>query len=706
VIVADAEIGATMRLAPNVTADGLISFAVTKVRGQVEASGIKLFHRSDDGRARALNGTNADIGASFLLDDATIEGRIDIAGARIGGRLSFIGATLRNRTADSIGKAVEAGNVTVGSDVEFGHSRYDRTQSGQDTNPLGANIGGTLDLTGAKIGGNLAFIATTLENPPPPPPKADEQALQIGYALAGIVDVPPARPSEAQRFLPNSMGIALIARQVQVQASVLLIGGFSSDGALLLTGGTIGRDLICHHATLHNPRRSALYAKDIEIGDDLKLISTTAIGDLRFERASIGGSVAWENLSLRAARASRQPIQEPSAARHHTPDRGANFRRRLWWRARTTGQCLRANACGFVAWSIRCFRTWRNSNADEVPAEWPRIPHVDLSHARIGTSLRCAHLLQESPSQIDLTGLRVTTLDLTHVHGWGRTEGPERHYPIAFDLLVYDRLIFPTRPTKHEPYTELRTAVGIPTEHWSWAGPRRNRLADRLLDWLLRDVGNLVVRPHGDDILVEPIRLSERQFFHPQPYRQLAHVLLAQGYEREARYIAVAEQWATPRRCLSRFVHSIYGAGFGFGLSPARALTTLLGYVAVGTVLAAVALRCNMMVETPLIATSTYTTTMPVRTDQAYRAFVSADGKQTRAELSCRDLKPSDALVYAADTVLPFIPLHEETKCELKPDLHIFRLLRALYAMVGWIITSLVLITVSGILKRFDRDGG
>lgn len=59
----------------------------------------------------------------------------------------------------------------------------------------------------------------------------------------------------------------------------------------------------------------------------------------------------------------------------------------------------------------------------------------------------------------------------------------------------------------------------------------------------------------------------------------------------------------------------------------------------------------------------------------------------------------------AVDTVLPFIPLHEETKCEFDPERHLFRLLRAFYAIIGWIITSLTLITVSGILKRFDRDG-
>jgi hypothetical protein len=136
-------------------------------------------------------------------------------------------------------------------------------------------------------------------------------------------------------------------------------------------------------------------------------------------------------------------------------------------------------------------------------------------------------------------------------------------------------------------------------------------------------------------------------------------------------------------------------------------LITLFSYVLVGMFLTMAALRWNLAVETPLIATSAYTVEAGADGGQARRAFVLANGLQAASrELACSDISalPSDGFIYAMDTVLPFIPLHQETKCELAPAQHILRFLRAIYAVLGWAVTSLSLLTVSGILKRFDGD--
>ncbi len=79
--------------------------------------------------------------------------------------------------------------------------------------------------------------------------------------------------------------------------------------------------------------------------------------------------------------------------------------------------------------------------------------------------------------------------------------------------------------------------------------------------------------------------------------------------------------------------------------------------------------------------------------------------------LSCGDA--IDPLLYAVDMVVALIDLRQETKCEIAPppapgeprgtDIHdptVLRWLKALSAIAGWILTSLAILTFSGVLQR------
>ena len=93
-------------------------------------------------------------------------------------------------------------------------------------------------------------------------------------------------------------------------------------------------------------------------------------------------------------------------------------------------------------------------------------------------------------------------------------------------------------------------------------------------------------------------------------------------------------------------------------------------------------------------------------------AMVRVDGSASDPdnEVDCTDAANTlkDDFVYAADMLVPFIPLHQEAKCEIAPGTgqgqDWWRLLKAAYSVTGWIIFSLALVTFSGVLKRFDRD--
>jgi hypothetical protein len=101
----------------------------------------------------------------------------------------------------------------------------------------------------------------------------------------------------------------------------------------------------------------------------------------------------------------------------------------------------------------------------------------------------------------------------------------------------------------------------------------------------------------------------------------------------------------------------------------------------------------------------------PVPTDLK-RAVLRLDGTGSGrlTEIYCTDAANTltDDLVYAADMLVPFIPLHQEGKCEIVPSSDVpsgvWRVLKAGYEVTGWVIFSLALLTFSGVLKRFDRD--
>jgi hypothetical protein len=585
VVVSDADIGASLRL-HQVICHGYVDCSITRVGGDLSMRGAQLLNGDPSGRGRALDATNARIAANLHLDGARVQGRLDLAGAHIGGKMSFIGATLANRTDDRTGQAIEAINVTVGGNAEFG------SQDSANPPVNRTEIEGVVNLTGAHVSGDVVFTHTRISN-------------------------------QSQ----NGSGEAIRARRLRAQGSLILSSGFEAFGATLLAGATLGRDLKCDDALLSNPARSALYAKDIEIGDDLKLQNTTIEGDLRFERAAITGSVFWDGLKLKV----------PRLPRHLPPDYAAR-----------------------------------------------RVGRFELRHARIGSSLKCLEIEFDAPFRIELTGARIATIDLSSPAGWGAKRFQEFHCPLELDGLVYDRIEFPERIPGYARDWILRARANV---RWLF-GPPRGSISDRLLDWVLRHGAGDRVWLDQRFLMVDLPPVAEHRF-NPQPYRQLASILRSQGYESEARNISIAEQWARPHRFSVRVLYWLYGAGFGFGLRSRRAVVALICYIAVGTLGTLIAMTHDMLiVETPAISAAAYIDGAEGRR----RAFVkAAEWQDAVSELPCGYMTASpqefawsnlpftiaDAVVFATDTVLPFIPLHLETKCEVSPEHPLLRLVRA-----------------------------
>lgn len=57
-------------------------------------------------------------------------------------------------------------------------------------------------------------------------------------------------------------------------------------------------------------------------------------------------------------------------------------------------------------------------------------------------------------------------------------------------------------------------------------------------------------------------------------------------------------------------------------------------------------------------------------------------------------------LLYAVDVFVPVLNLRQQTASSISTDHAGWRHAQALYALLGWFLTPLALLTVSGILKR------
>lgn len=589
-LIADhAVIGGAVFLTRHFTAYGRVSFSGARIGGDLNCTAATINNKTADGKAIALEAISTEISDDVVLNEASIRGMVGFDSATIGGRLLVNGARLDNLTRDASGTALRAVNARIGEDAQFCRDRQD-DGSEKPTECLGCLV-----IVGTTITANLSFRGTVLKNG-----DGDQDAL------------------------------ALIGQRMRVLGMVEFTEEFASTGAIVLTATKIGGELRVDDASFSNPRRSAIYGKDIEVGNDLSLMGSRARGDIRLERAGITGSLKWEELHI----------------------------------AEIAGR--------------------------EIT--------LDLRHARIGSALK-AHRLNTGPRvTVDLGGLRVATIEHDWQEGWGKA-GLCR---LNLDGLSYDRItpfVADAQPPANRPAFLEKVR-----NRWLW--PPEDRLGSQLREWVGRQTFS--TDPAVSD-------------FFPQPYRQLVRVLRAQGEEEAARMITIAQRRQEPVTFVpARVIRFFFDRFFGFGIRRRNAVATLASYILIGGVGVWLAERNNMLVETSVVVAeaSAHTTDMKEfgaseRAKYVRRAFVEMDNGEPImvSDIACSDAARNfvDDLVYAADMLVPFIPLHQESKCEVRPDGGFgptsWRVLRALYSVIGWVIFSLALVTFSGVLKRYEREG-
>ena len=606
----------------------------------------KLVNRTDDGNGVVLAADTAEIGGSVLLRNGfSAEGAISMRGARIGSSLECDGASLSNPTADGSGLALAADHAVIAGAVLLRN---------------GFTAQGAISFIGTKIGGNLECDGATLTN-----------------ATA------------------NGAGVALAAENAVIGGAVLLRHGFKVRGGLSLLGATIDSNVECCGASLENwsdaGSRETLRLTNVEIAGDVLLNA----GFVSLGYVSLWGTKIGRDLDCSAATfIGPSPVaagRSLAGALVATNLAVAGDVKLIGVTMLGRFDCENLQTGGSLIWdglrfprevAIGDTRYGYRTGADALP-------QILLSHARIGAALMARDLTAEVALAIDLGGARAGTLDDTGFPaGWGVGKAREGLFcTLNLDGFVYERF-------GHLPIDEA-SGLGIALSALGrWAAhlgrPHSASWAVRVARRLLH-VQRAHVRQRLGWVQRQQRGGSE---FHPQPYRHLAKVLRAQGHYQAAREVAIVEQWATPSASrATRLLRSVWGLTFGFGLSPVRATATVAVLLAIGTAGVWWAWKRADVLVINYSYAMTEVAVSPV-------FLHTEDSQATAGAPSCgdSDIQP---LFYAMDLVVPVMALHQIDKCwvDTRPGTAGWRLFWSVYSFVGKLVTSLALLTYSGVLK-------
>lgn len=299
------------------------------------------------------------------------------------------------------------------------------------------------------------------------------------------------------------------------------------------------------------------------------------------------------------------------------------------------------------------------------------------------------------PVDIDLRGCRCGSLEDGHGQGWG--EG------LTVDLrdFEYDVLAEGTSGTQG-------------AANKAFTGPAK------------RDVDVQIGASLGRSRNAWLERVMQGLEFSVTPYEQMVRALARRGDQDAARTVLERRlrrendrrAWG-PRWCIRVFVQ----LPFRFGLFSLCGLVATLLYWLLGIVMFDVAnygqlrlppigaaesklvlLRLPLPIRPVLVVDSMPVTMNVVSTaaeDKLVTARVPASDGQVE-EMRCGD--QVEASLYALDIMLPLVDLHQQAKCGISSSdgwgPFAWRIFRALYALGGAYMTSMLLLTLSGVLRR------
>lgn len=687
-------------------AEGRINLFGARIAGSLVLAGGKvksvLAHNSEIGGNAMLGGFlgNTSAQGTVILSIRSMTGEfVAFDGAKISGSLIVMGVHLKG--------ALSARNLFVGGSALFcgwGASSVNPKSGFEATEVLcdGAVIKGSLVLAGATlardfgaqnidIGGDAVLSGEFRA------PTSDGSLIDLfGFlTVGGRANLEGARITGSLKLIGANIAGELIVKNADIGADAMLctcvrgdvISHFSTmhlnvtgtciAGNLDMKGAHIHRGISAHGVDVKGSvRLEPLPASNKVIGFEVEESS----GEVSFSRSHIGGGL---NVAGGRLGGSFEAVNAIIGANFQLcawqdPDRPERVRLTVAGTVRLNGITVRGDADLTGCQIADKFEAKHAEIVGDVRlcAVEPNKHHpyplpfesrsLDLTGARIGGTLEIDRRIDSvqglnTPRDTDiyLVDTRVCSLNDREGMGWGEDA--------TLRMQGFDYRRLDCKPGKGD-----------------W---------ERRVKWLEKQYTE--VPPNKDE-------------YQPEPYQRLA-----QFYREDGRYDD-ADKITKKRLDIERehysffayrWMHWAFGFFFEYGLSPRRALATFLGFILLGTGAVWIADSPNRNPPRMVVNTTSVRGLAAVKGQAYMPAMQLTDEKDKEdktkvltGEIACGNNIHS--WLYALDMFVPALGLHQEDKCTFASDASGWLVFKMAYAIFGWIVTAMTILTVSGILRR------
>ena len=658
----------------------------------------------------ALDLRDASLGGSLDLSFATLQGDLRANNMRIAGDLLAPCLYIRGR--------IVLVSMHVGGALDVRGARLARDDDSSELDTRDSNIGGSL-----KLG---SFEERSLE------PRRFHSQVPIrldGVRIAGDLDMSGAAIEDDLNAARIEVG-----RDVNLGTSWTGRSRFSASGSIVLRHASIGRDLVLSGAMLcgngspecmldmtgarlkgvarFDPALDERGAAPIGFESEILLHMVSAHmmglnlqgaslnGGLNAQFAEIGTSVAlctW--LSKRRAGLRPLALYASNTRGSNTIElRGAKIGGDLLTGGATIAGCLNvadAEIHGSIALNEALDFYDSSITAERLPCS---VDSISFEDCRIRNTLRVERLTPASESrvQLNLKNAVVGCLDDNDGSAWGELAS------LNVSGLRYGRFADPRSPNEHRWRSRcnwLRTPVGagdVRLETYSPSSYERAAAA---------------FRAEGEDDIARRVILEKLR-----AERRVRLKESGKGLPNEGRDVldVARDALLTALRWPRWFMCSLFDVFFGYGMSPGRATITFIGCLMAGVALMEYAAHSSQAgADKPILVVETTAVqnyVAPVengagRSMRMRLAFQQqGTGEFADGELPCANsIVP---LLYAVDIFVPVLELHQQSQCAFSAKSGAFgwHIWRLSYALLGWIVTSLTVLTYSGVLRRhFER---